>query len=226
MAPELGASARRSLSLVSRLASRLASRLRGSVIFAAVASLSVVALVGHAESAPRVAVVTAPDAPWIEESRIAAKDFAMSLRARLQSGLQQGPVEAIEICHREAFDIAAEVGAKHERRVSRSSSRVRNPNNSADELDQKIIASFQDRLAAGESAANIEFIEDHGVAGKIFAKPLMMDAVCLMCHGDSVPPEVSAAIKSLYPADEATGFKLGELRGILRVDQTVNKPVN
>ena len=222
MAPELGTSARRSLSLVSRLASRL----NGSVIYAAVASLSVVALAGHAESAPRIAVVTAPDAPWIEESRMAAKDFAMRLRARLQAGLQQGPVEAIEICHREAFDIAAEVGAKHERRVSRSSSRVRNPNNSADELDQKIIASFQDRLAAGESAANIEFIEDRGMAGNILAKPLMMDAVCLMCHGDSVPLEVSAAIKALYPSDEATGFRLGELRGILRVDQTVNKTVN
>ena len=197
------------------------SRPTRSVISAAIACLSV-SLVGHAESTSRVAGVTAPDAPWIEESRIAAQDFAMRLRTRLQAGLQQGSVAAIEICHREASEIAAEVGVKHERRVSRSSSRVRNVENSPDELDQKIIASFQDRLAAGEPVTNIEFIEDRGAAGKVFAKPLMMDAVCLMCHGDSVPPEVSTAIRGLYPSDEATGFKLGELRGILRVDQTVN----
>lgn len=215
MTPRLSAQSMRGLSAISRP--------NGYVVFATTVCLSVFARVVYAESPPTTpARVITSEAQWIQESRMAAKDFAMRLRTRLQAGLQQGAVAAIEICHREASDIASEVGAKHERRVSRSSSRVRNAENSPDQLDQKIIVNFQDRLAAGESIANIEFIEDRGMAGKIFAKPLVMDAVCLMCHGDNMPSDVAVVIKTYYPKDEATGFKFGELRGILRVDQVVN----
>lgn len=76
---------------------------------------------------------------------------------------------------------------------------------------------------AGESATVLEFIEDRGKAGTTFAKPLMMDAVCLLCHGENLAPNIAASIKRYYPNDQATGFRLGELRGILRVDQMNNQ---
>jgi hypothetical protein len=41
--------------------------------------------------------------------------------------------------------------------------------------------------------------------------------LCLTCHGESLAPELAAAIARDYPGDAATGFKSGELRGAFRV---------
>jgi hypothetical protein len=177
---------------------------------------------GWALLVPLLATASAQEASWIDQSRLAARDFSSSLRRRLQEGLQQGPEQAIEICHHEASVIAQQTGTRYDRLVSRSSDRVRNSANQPDTLDQKIMESFRARLATGESAAALEFIEDRGEAGTTFAKPLMMDAVCLLCHGENLAPNIAASIDRYYPDDQATGFKLGELRGILRVDQMKN----
>ena len=42
---------------------------------------------------------------------------------------------------------------------------------------------------------------------------------CLTCHGSSLQPELKAEILRLYPNDQATGFKPGELRGAFTVTQ-------
>ena len=54
-----------------------------------------------------------------------------------------------------------------------------------------------------------------------FYAPILLAApVCLQCHGSAVKdiaPATMAAIKKLYPDDKATGFQLGDLRGLWRV---------
>lgn len=166
-----------------------------------------------------VAAEPAREAAWLAESRTAATAFANRLRSRLQAGLQQGPVAAIEVCHEEAPKIAAEVGAQYGLRVRRSSIRVRNINNAPDTMDLTILSQLESRLIAGEPVTQIEFIENRGNAGTVLAKPLVTEAVCLLCHGQVLAPEVSAAIRMRYPDDAATGFKLGELRGALIVER-------
>ena len=60
------------------------------------------------------------------------------------------------------------------------------------------------------------------------AAPILLAApVCLQCHGSpekDIAPATMAAIKKLYPEDKATGFQLGDLRGLWRV--TFPAPVN
>lgn len=155
---------------------------------------------------------------WVLQSQRAASEFAASLRARLQAGLKQGPTAAIEVCHREAPQIASEVGARYALHLRRTSLRVRNTDNAPSPADEAILAALAMRLQAGEPASDIEIIEDRGAAGTLLAKPLVMEAVCLMCHGERLEPAVSAAIALRYPADQATGFRLGELRGALLVE--------
>lgn len=180
---------------------------------------SLVSIVGLLCSAVSMGEPAATEAAWVKTSRSAAADFSASLRAKLQAGLQQGPVVAIEVCHREAPAIAAEVGAKYGLRLRRTSVRVRNTDNAPNASDQLILERLAARLGAGESAAQVEFIDDRGDAGTTLAKPLVTDALCLVCHGKSISPEVSAAIRVRYPQDEATGFSLGELRGALLVER-------
>jgi hypothetical protein len=56
----------------------------------------------------------------------------------------------------------------------------------------------------------------------VFYSPIVItNALCLQCHGTpeiEVRPETLAAIAKLYPRDQATGFKLGDLRGLWRVE--------
>ena len=40
---------------------------------------------------------------------------------------------------------------------------------------------------------------------------------CLSCHGPSLEPGLQATIESLYPDDQATGFRANDLRGLFWV---------
>jgi len=46
-------------------------------------------------------------------------------------------------------------------------------------------------------------------------KPLPTGKVCLKCHGTNIDPKIAETIKKFYPKDQATGFKEGDLRGVI-----------
>ena len=50
-------------------------------------------------------------------------------------------------------------------------------------------------------------------------RPLGAASVCLKCYGDQTEqsPALRAKLNSLYPVDQATGYRIGEWRGLLRV---------
>lgn len=48
-------------------------------------------------------------------------------------------------------------------------------------------------------------------------RAIVMQPQCLRCHGATLAPEVSGSIRKNYPADEATGFEPGQLRGAVVV---------
>lgn len=43
----------------------------------------------------------------------------------------------------------------------------------------------------------------------------MLQPMCLTCHGADLAPDVQAAIAERYPDDRATGYRTGELRGVI-----------
>jgi hypothetical protein len=61
--------------------------------------------------------------------------------------------------------------------------------------------------------------------GKVFRymKALPIQEACLNCHGDpaAVSADLKAKLAKLYPGDQATGYKLGAIRGAL----TVKRPL-
>lgn len=54
-----------------------------------------------------------------------------------------------------------------------------------------------------------------------FIAPIVLgNPLCLQCHGtpgEDIDPETLASIQKFYPNDKATGFKLGDLRGLWRI---------
>ncbi|MCP4188143.1 MAG: DUF3365 domain-containing protein [Gammaproteobacteria bacterium] len=166
------------------------------------------------------------------ESRVAASKqvvqaFFGELKGELVKAMKQGgPVNAIQACNVSAPAIAQAASEKHNMTVGRTSLRLRNPDNSPDAWEAGVLAKFEERRAAGESPAKMayfEVVENDGVRTFRFMKAIGMPPLskmpCLKCHGREINPKVAAKLDALYPADNARGYRPGQIRGAFTISQ-------
>lgn len=140
------------------------------------------------------------------------KSLGGQLKAALQSG---GPVQAIIVCQQAALPLTTAAGEPFDGvTVRRTTLKPRNPANAPDDTDRRVL----EAMARAEGAPE-PVIEWENDAAR-FYRPLMMQEVCLNCHGDpaSFSPELTQALAERYPNDLATGYALGDFRGVIRVD--------
>ncbi|GAB2497120.1 Tll0287-like domain-containing protein [Arenimonas alkanexedens] len=162
-----------------------------------------------------------------DRARLAMKDFSERLRGQLRESMtRDGAPAAVDFCHDQAPLIADQVMAEHGLRLGRIAvpGRHRNPDHAADGWQAEALASFQsavDRGAAPE--AQVAVMQDALPAGVALrmARGIRVEAGCLMCHGASIAPEIAARIEQNYPGDHATGFREGDLRGLVWVEVPV-----
>lgn len=145
------------------------------------------------------------------EKALAARDAMFtSLKGRLMEVAgSDGPAAAIEVCSKEAPQIAEETSQEHGVTIGRTSFRLRNKDNAPPTWAAQLVA---DRVAEPTYLTK---------GGKLAALlPIRIQAQCLMCHGsdDIIPSEVKDALAEHYPDDQATGFKDGDLRGWFHVE--------
>jgi len=156
-------------------------------------------------------------------SRAAVKEFAASLQGELGAAIKAGgPVSAIEVCSTKAPAIAADISKKQGWKVARTSLKLRNPKNAPDAWEAKVLKEFEARKAKGENPAQMEYseiIKDKKEFRYMKAIAIPADAPCLTCHGDKIDAAVGAKLKTLYPQDQATGYKLGDIRGAFTIMQ-------
>jgi len=164
----------------------------------------------------------------IETGKEASKALATNLKAMLSATIKDsGPVEAIKVCNHAAGPAAEAVTRQFEGRatVRRTALRVRNPQNKPDATDLFILRYLEELLRGEEEIAGTVIT---GPVDGIYRhyQPLLTQKLCLTCHGDpeAMPEGLRAVIAKRYPDDEATGFKLEDLRGVIRVD-IPEKPV-
>ena len=118
------------------------------------------------------------------------------------------PRAAAEVCHQRAGAIAREQshGGLVVRRVS---TRERNPADRADPTEAAILAHFE----ADPARQDTVFVRN---GHRVYMKAIRIaNALCLRCHGprETLDPALRARLAELYPADRATGFGMGDLRG-------------
>ncbi len=139
------------------------------------------------------------------------KMLGSTLKSELKAKMKEDPtaVSAVKFCQESASRLTEDVNKKlpEYASVRRASLRLRNEKNHADEIDVKVMNSYSD----GEKS--IQVVED-GNTTRVY-KPLVIKKVCLKCHGSDISPEVSSIIKSNYPNDKATGYREGDLRGVI-----------
>lgn len=153
----------------------------------------------------------------VQQARAAIGAFATALKSELTSAMQNGgPLNAIDICNTRAIAIRQQVSHDQGLQLSRVSLRNRNPGNAPLDWQRPVLESFDQQLAAGADPNGLDWSEivtsDNGRQFR-YMKAIPTGGMCLLCHGQNIAPEVSEAITTLYPEDQATGFSEGEIRG-------------
>lgn len=138
--------------------------------------------------------------------------FKSDLMKALSAGMQEGPAVAIEVCSEQAPGIAKSLSVDGVR-MGRSSHKLRNPDNAPPEWLEPVIAAYAS--GAGEMQPRVVTLDD-GRTG--YAEPIIVQPMCLTCHGSELDAGVAEQIAALYPEDQATGFNAGDFRGVFWVE--------
>lgn len=146
----------------------------------------------------------------------AATALKGNLMAALGKALAEGGVpEAVRVCSQSAMEITEQSGKVDPAVVAidRRTDRWRNPANRPDAADTKALAVFRD------DKDKQDWLVEESEEVIRYYQPLRTAAACLQCHGEpqTFSPELKSLLKETYPDDRATGFKEGDLRGVIRV---------
>ena len=168
------------------------------------------------------ALAQGADPTQVSQARAAAKELGQQLKAQLMASIKAGdPKAALGVCKTVAPALSQQIGADRGMKVARTALKVRNPDNAPDAWERMVLEDFAGKIAAGTDARRLEraeVITDAGGASTFrYMKAIPMGAQpCLTCHG-APEPSLGAEIKRLYPRDQATGFRPGELRGAFTI---------
>ena len=159
----------------------------------------------------------------IADSRAVAKQFGATLKTELITAMQAGgPIAAIDVCNKTAPAIAHSISTEKGWQVGRTSLKVRNPGNTADDWERAVLRRFEASKAQGTDPNTLEYSETVQTAKGAefrYMKAIPMGQPCLACHGATLAPEISKKLGALYPEDQATGFKAGDIRGAFTITQ-------
>lgn len=174
-----------------------------------------------------VSTATAADEEFIRfegAARKAANQIVTQVRGELVREMERtGPIRSIIVCKYSAPEIASSLSRAAGMRVTRVSLRPRNRAlGEADAWEQRILLDFERRLSNGEKAESLEALETvREPAGSFYRymKAIPVTPACLACHGGAgdITDGVRAQLAAEYPADVATGYRVGQLRGAVSV---------
>ena len=149
--------------------------------------------------------------------------YALSTKAQLGKNLMKaiqdkGTVGAVEFCNIEAMKLTDSMSVMHNAIIKRVSDKPRNPKNMANAKELGHIAAFKE-LVKAESDIDPIVEEINGEVN--FYYPITTNTTCLQCHGtpnEQITAMTFNALNKLYPEDKATGYDVGQVRGIWSIN--------
>lgn len=172
----------------------------------------------------------APDlAALLQDTRAKALPILPQVVAAMQTAVKEKGVEgAIPECREKTPRLLQSLRERTGWQIQRVSLKARNAGTGTpDAWEARQLADFDIKVANGAKAEQLENSEIvTGPDGKRYfryMKALPVGEVCLKCHGpaDTLPAGLKTALATNYPADRATGYRLGEVRGALSVRRLV-----
>ena len=180
---------------------------------------------GHRGGSSRKGDFTNPEQDAIQRAEGAMRTLGQALQQRLMTTMREhGPVAAMKLCATHAQDLTAGVAQEASVAVGRSSLRLRNPDNAPSEWVGAWLREQGEGPAAGVvGSSRIATAADGSRVARVL-QPLAVKPPCLTCHGvaANLAPEITAALAESYPADRATGYVVGALRGAIWAEAKVD----
>lgn len=160
-------------------------------------------------------------APWISKGMAIQKDVYAALSSKLTEELTKGgPQTAIPYCNLMAYPLTDSLSEVYRANIRRATLQPRNPLNQATTEEVDILSKYSQSKASGEELHPV--IRDNAQTIDYYS-PIIMQGLCLACHG-TTGKDISQAdidiLRKFYPADAATGYALGDLRGIWHISFT------
>lgn len=158
------------------------------------------------------------------EAKTVIQSLAKNLMGELKSAANEGGLPAaIEVCNTKALPLTDDISGMKGWQISRTSLRLRNPQNAPDAWERKVLEQFATQAEQGADLKKLAYAEvitaDNGEKTMRLMKAIPVAEQCLACHGSNLKPEVSARLNELYPHDNATGFQAGDLRGAFSLEK-------
>lgn len=150
-------------------------------------------------------------------------DFVEASQKVLASNLvgaiqEKGTDGALEFCNIQAIPLTDSMSVELQAHIKRVTDQPRNPDNVANESELNYIRSAKSDLSEGKEVTPAI----HYANGKVIGYyPIITNQLCMQCHGNEnsqIDHATLEKIKTLYPEDQATGYDVGELRGIWVVE--------
>lgn len=151
--------------------------------------------------------------------KVIAEAFGQLSATLAEAIAKDGPAKALSVCSERAPQITAEVSKSHGVTLRRASDKPRNPKNKPTVFEQAFLTAFAKALAAQEAPKPQTLTNPDGSIS-YFAPIVLGNPLCLKCHGSpekDIAAETLTAIRTSYPDDKATGYQLGQLRGLWHV---------
>lgn len=152
----------------------------------------------------------------LAEGQVITQAAFKTLSAHLQQAMAEGGVaNALKFCNIKAMPLTDSLARSYGIELRRASHRPRNPANRADSMELATIQTYLGQIEANNELRPV--VHASGQQISYHAPIRIPGALCLNCHGQpasDISESDLRVIQKLYPEDEATGFSVGELRGI------------
>lgn len=138
--------------------------------------------------------------------------FMETLKPTLKELMQKDPTHKVAMggCSAMAQSMTSSYNAvAKEASVRRTALKYRNEINKPDATDTLVMERFLASQNFKEPLV-VEMPNHYRVYKALAIKP-----VCLACHGTNISKDLQTMLHDKYPTDMATGFKLGEFRGVV-----------
>lgn len=140
----------------------------------------------------------------------------MVLLSNVSQQIQKnGTVQAVAFCNEKAMILTDSLSNKYRHPIKRLTDKSRNIEN---QLQEEMDLEAWEILKNTTNNKHL-ILQENNVVYYYKAIPLAMPT-CLQCHGNpqtDILPETLKLIKKKYPQDKATNYKIGDFRGMWKV---------
>ncbi len=154
---------------------------------------------------------------YIERGRAIAVTTFSTLVGQLNQTIQDsGVAYAVRYCSIRSHPLLDSLAREQQAVIKRATLRVRNPADSADELEASVIRDYGQAMDSGRALQPVVVRGDERTV-RVFLPIRISMPLCLRCHGQpdrDIAESDYRIIRRLYPNDNASGHVMGDLRGI------------